>query len=172
MNVRSIKICTLLLCICLLLAACGGKNGIPAEETSDSSENPHTTETEAASEPSFSGSETSDGDLAEQEALAHYREIYSAEAVFSDLFVPQKYLIIGRDTVAELLLISGYSQTKEIRRDNIERLESKAFTDFCSIEIFDRTNEYLSVTVKSETAKEIAKLLQPKDSVKDGVSHE
>ena len=69
-------------------------------------------------------------------------------------------------------MISGYSQTKEIRRDNIERLESKAFTDFCSIEIFDKTNEHLSVTVKSETAKEIAKLLQPKDSVKDGVSHE
>lgn len=172
MDIHLIKICTVLMCFCLLLAVCVKESGTSTHEYSDTSKKSHTAETESTSELLFSGNETDDENLTEQEALEHYREVYSAEAVFSDLFVPQKYLIIVQDTIAELLLLNGYSQTKEIRKDNIERVESKVLTDFCSIEIFDKTNEHLSITVKSEAAKEITVLLQPKDSVKDGVPHE
>ena len=168
MKIHPFKICAVLLGLCLLLAACGKESDPAIRGASDPSENVPATEAASTSEPSLS--ETYDADPAKQ-TLEHYRAVYSAEAVFSDLFVPQKYLLIGQDTVAELLLIDGYSQAKELCRKAIERVESKALTDFCSIEIFDKTNEHLSILVNSEAAEEIAALLRPKYPVKEDVSH-
>lgn len=168
MGIHLFKIYIVVTCICLLLAACGRESNTAIHEYSYSSENPYTAETESNYDPLLSVSETYDENLTKQ-ALEHYKEVYAAETVFSDLYVSQKYLIIGKDTIAELLLINGYYQTKEIRRENIERVECKALTDFCRIELFDKTNESLSIMVRSETAKEITALLQPKDTVKEGV---
>ncbi len=169
MKIHLIKICTAVTCVSLLLSACRKESDTAIHEYSYSTEKNYAAETESASETLLC--ETYDENLAE-EAVKHYQEVYSAEAVFSDLYVSQKYLIIGKDTIAQLLLTNGYSQAKEIRRENIERVECKALTDLCIIELFDRTNESLSIMVKTETAKEITSLLQPHNPVKGSVSHE
>ena len=169
MKIRLFKICMAVTCLCLLLSACGRESDTAIREYSYSTEKFYSDKAEPTSEPLLC--ETYDENLTEQ-ALKHYQEVYSAKAVFSDLYVSQKYLMIGKDTIVELLLINGYSQTKEIRRENIERVECKALTDLCRIELFDKTNESLSITVNEETAKEITALLQPKDTVKEDIPHE
>jgi len=94
------------------------------------------------------------------EKLEYYQEMYGTDHVFRDLFLPQKVLLIGDENIAVVFLISGYDQVKVIRRTCVERVENISLELFCRIDVFDKTNQNISIMLSPESAEAAAALLQ------------
>ena len=92
-------------------------------------------------------------------AWEKYAMQYGAEDVFADLYTPGKYLLIGEDTVVLLVSIGGYDQLTVMDRYAIARVEQKNLPDFTQIEIYDKTDEKLSLIVSPQDGATIGKLL-------------
>ena len=97
--------------------------------------------------------------LPAEPAWEKYAMQYGAEDMFADLYTPGKYLLIGEDTVVLLVSIGGYDELTLMDRDAVARVEQKNLPDFTQIEIYDKTDEKLSLIVSPEDGTAIGKLL-------------
>lgn len=82
-------------------------------------------------------------------ALNDYLERYGTTAYYQDLFIPQKYLLIGPDSLVQLLLLDGTEQATVIPRESISYVESNAIDDFRSITIYDKSGNSTSISVST-----------------------
>lgn len=171
MTVRNWKTIVLtVLVAAFLLCSCAGKKESPdskvteeessvvsvIEETLTTSEEILKEEIESTSVP-FAISE--EAEPTEEEMIAHYCDLYSAETVYQDFLNPQERLLIGEKNVVELLLLGELSRTVEIDRKNIERIETLSAGEFTTLKIFDRTNHCITISADPQTAEEIVAVL-------------
>ncbi len=148
----------LILIVCFLFSGCAVENETMPQSTPETrvfEDSAAQTERNDWSEPKSTVSEGS-----ADEKLEYYQEMYGTDHVFRDLFLPQKVLLIGDENIAVVFLISGYDQVKVIRRTCVERVENISLELFCRIDVFDKTNQNISIMLSPESAEAAAALLQ------------
>lgn len=94
-----------------------------------------------------------------EKAVERYAALYHVEHVYYDIAVPQKMLLIGEEQIVELLCVAGYEQTKVIDRMSVVRVDSSRLGEFDAVNIYDKTNQCISVMVEPGLSEELAALL-------------
>lgn len=95
-----------------------------------------------------------------EDAIERYCALYHAEYVYCDVIVPQKALLIAEKQIIELTVFSSYEQTKIIERSSVVRVENIHIDMFEIVNIYDKTNQFISVMVEPGMSDEIAILLK------------
>lgn len=114
---------------------------------------------ESESDPYDGVTDKNPNEKSDEEIITYYVSLYSAENVYRDMFAPQNLLLIGDDFVVGLFVMNPFSQTVEIRKNNVERIGNTSFGTFSTIEVFDKSGQCVSVTVSPALAAEIVTIL-------------
>ena len=88
-----------------------------------------------------------------------YMEQYGAQHCFVDVFFPEKCWLICEETIVQLISFEGFDDVTVIDRASVERVQSLSLGDCVSVEIFDRTNQTISIMVSLPDAEPLLELL-------------
>lgn len=112
-------------------------------------------------EPKIVSSVPEEDHTAEMEnAIKRYSELYNADRAYRDITVPQKALLIGDEQIVELTYLPGYENTNVTERSSVVRVEDSRLDAFDIVNIYDKTNQCISVIVEPGMSDEIAVLLK------------
>lgn len=158
-----VLVSSLLLILVLTVPGCTAddNSGISLAETSADTELfiPKTKQI-AESSVSLSVTEESEPeDTTAFDVLEQYAELYNADYIFDDIYLPEKHLLIGDENIVQLISIGGYDKATVIKHDSVERVEHTVLDQFTRIEIFDKTNQSVSISVSPAEGTEILELL-------------
>ena len=94
-----------------------------------------------------------------REIIDKYAKVYDTHTEFSDMYVAEKHLLIGDETIVELFVIGDFCDVVSISRKDIERIEHSAFEEFACITIYDKTKQTISLTVAPDIFNNILEIL-------------
>ena len=94
-----------------------------------------------------------------REIVDKYAKVYDTHTDFSDMYVTEKHLLIGDETIVELFVIGDFCNVVSISRKEVERIEHSVFEKFASITIYDKTKKTISLTVAPDDLNNILKIL-------------
>lgn len=148
---KIIVIAAAMVLLCFMLAGCSGKVQPAVTESPSHAKTPEP-------EPVSSAPEDNAAEI--ENAIERYCELYNADHVYRDVAVPQKAMLIGEEQIVELTYFSGYENTKVIERSSLVRVENSRLAMFDIVNIYDKTNQCISVMVEPGLSDEIAALLK------------
>ena len=96
----------------------------------------------------------------ENEIIDKYAKIYNTYISYKDMFIPEKHLLIGDSTVVVLFITKDFNHVVSVNRKDIERIEHSEFEGIGFIDIFDKTNQEISLTVDPDTLNIILGILK------------
>lgn len=144
----------LLTTVFLLFVGCGRPEPpIPTMRPTVSA-TPLTVEPEASPAPSESPEEGRKEDL-----WLVYAERYGTDHVFTDLYIPEKLWLIGEENIVQLVSFVGNEDIRVFPRTSIERVEHLLLDEFGFVDVYDKTNECISITLTPSDAEAILELL-------------
>lgn len=94
-----------------------------------------------------------------REIVDEYAKVYDTHTDFPDMFVTEKHLLIGDETIVELFVIGDFCDAVSISRKDVERIEHSVFEEFASITIYDKTKKTISLTVAPDILNNILEIL-------------
>lgn len=95
-----------------------------------------------------------------EEELQQYIDRFAARSVYRDLLVPNQYLLMGDTRIVQLLLIPGLSNYMAVDREDIVRVEVTEIDEIAMLQIIDKTNAGISMTLSPDQADQVQKDLK------------
>lgn len=143
------KICitVFLICLTLLLSACGSQNNETKKETESNS-----TVSSSVSESTPQGTETFD--------IEAYATKNSYSSYFADAVNPIHWLLFSDNGIAELTAVSGVEKVNTIPFSAISNYESTATPIFHRLTVHDKSGGKIEINLTPDNCDEVIKRIE------------
>ena len=152
-------ICAMLIFIIAIMTGCETKKPEQEFETESVSEFEQVVES-AETDYYMPEEPTAEKVINESEIIDKYAKIYNTYISYTDMFIPEKHLLIGDSKIVVLFITKDFNHVISVERKDIERIEHSEFEELGIIEIFDKTNQVISITVDPDTLNTILDILK------------
>ena len=158
-----IFICSSIIVLVLLLGGCTGeKPESHIEEKSATQETVVATEVQTVEdvEPVKESDRKTTTDNNKEDGWLTYAEKYDTEYRFTDLYLPAKCWLVGKENIVEIISVGGIDDVTVTEHTAVERVEHSTVMNYCNVTVFDKTGQSISIIVSPEDSEKLLGLIK------------
>jgi len=95
----------------------------------------------------------------EKDVWLTYAEKYETEHHFSDLYIPAKCWLVGKENIVEIISVGGIDDVTIMEHKAVERVEHLNIGEFTTISVFDKTGQSISIILSQEETDKLLELI-------------